>query len=249
MGDLTIDELARRSGTTSRNIRAYQERGLLPAPRLVGRVGYYAEGHLARLRHIGALLERGFTLASIRELFEAWERGYGLADVLGFEEALAAPWDIEASSLLSTDDLAAMFGDDTRALATAVRVGVIVPEGDGFRVPSPRLLDAARELVAAGYPLPALLHEADVLNRDLDRVAERWVDMFREHVWDEYVRRGMPADELQGLTAFLQRMRPVLSSIIAPLLAQAMERRVTDLTAEALRSTPPGERPRRPRAS
>lgn len=250
MEQLTIDELARRGGTTSRNIRAYQERGLLPAPRLVGRVGYYGEGHLARLRHINALLERGFTLASIRELFEAWERGYGLADVLGFEEALAAPWDIEASSQLSTEDLAVMFGDDTRALATAVRVGVIVPEGDGFRVPSPRLLDAAQELVAAGYPLRSLLAEADALTRDLDRVAQRWVDMFREHVWEEYVRRGMPAEELQSLTAFLQRMRPVLSSIIAPLLAQAMERRVTELTAETLGAKPPAaERPRRPRAS
>lgn len=249
MGELTIDELARRANTTSRNIRAYQERGLLPPPRLQGRVGYYGDGHLARLRHIADMLERGFTLASIRELFEAWERGYGLADVLGFEEALAAPWDHEDSSLLSLEELTAMFGLDLRALSHAVRIGLLVEEGDRFRVPSPRLLDAARELTAAGIPLRSMLAEADVLTADLDRVAQRWVAMFREHVWDDYVERGMPADELQAMTDFLKRMRPLLGTIIAPLLAQAMERRTADLAADAMGTAPPPKRKSRSRAS
>lgn len=249
MGDLTIDELARRAETTSRNIRAYQERGLLPSPRLVGRVGYYGDGHLARLRHIAALLERGFTLASIRELFEAWERGYGLADVLGFEEALAAPWDHEDSSLLTLEELTAMFGLDMRALAHAVRIGVLVGEGDRFRVPSPRLLGAARELTEAGIPLRNMLDEAEALTTDLDRVAQRWVALFRAHVWDDYVERGMPPEELQELTDFLQRMRPLLGSIIAPLLAQAMERRGKELAADTMGTAPPPKRKSRPRAS
>jgi DNA-binding transcriptional MerR regulator len=34
---MKIDELAQRAGTTSRNIRAYQERGLLPPVRVEGR--------------------------------------------------------------------------------------------------------------------------------------------------------------------------------------------------------------------
>ena len=37
--DMTIDELARRAGTTTRNVRSYQTRGILPPPRMVGRVG------------------------------------------------------------------------------------------------------------------------------------------------------------------------------------------------------------------
>lgn len=239
VGELTIDELARRAGTTSRNIRAYQERGLLPSPRLVGRVGYYGEGHLARLRHIADLLERGFSLTSIRELFDAWERGYGLADVLGFEEALAAPWEDEPAASLTVEQLTDMFGLDTRALAVAVRIGVLVAEGDRYRVPSPRLLGAARELVAAGYPVRALLGEAERLTADLDDVAERWVALFRAHVWEPHVRRGMPAEELQHMTEFLQRMRPLLGSIVAPLLAQAIERKVSALTAATFGAAPP----------
>ena len=249
VGELTIDELARRAGTTSRNIRAYQERGLLPPPRLVGRVGYYGEGHVARLRHIAELLERGFSLASIRQLFDAWERGYGLADVLGFEEALAAPWENEPSTVLDADELAAMFGADLRAMAQAVRMGVLVAEGDRFRVPSPRLLAAARQMVEVGYPIRSLLDEAGLLTRDLDEVAERWVALFREHMWDPHVRRGMPPEELQTMTEFLQRMRPLLGEIVAPLLAQAIERKVSKLTAATFGAAPPaGSQASRPPA-
>ena len=39
-GDLlTIDELAQRTGLTTRNIRAYQSRGLLPPPEVRVRTG------------------------------------------------------------------------------------------------------------------------------------------------------------------------------------------------------------------
>jgi DNA-binding transcriptional MerR regulator len=239
VAEWTIDELARQAGTTSRNIRAYQERGLVPPPRLAGRVGYYNEGHLARLRHIAQLLDRGFSLASIRELFEAWERGYGLADVLGFEEALAAPWDHEPSGLLSEEELTETFGGDPRQLAQAVRLGLLETEDDRYRVPSPRLLDAGRELVASGIPLSAILEEAQRLMTDLDGVAERWVDMFRDYLWSGYVARGMPVEELQSMTDFLRRIRPLLGSIVGPLLAQAMERQVAAITAETLGATPP----------
>src|SRR5438309_572599 len=44
-----IDELAREAGTTVRNVRAYQDRGLLPPPRRSGRVGLYTDARqLAR---------------------------------------------------------------------------------------------------------------------------------------------------------------------------------------------------------
>src|SRR3712207_2361123 len=90
MAGMTIDELARRAGTTSRNVRAYQERGLVPPPDRAGRVGVYGEGHLARLRLIASLLDRGFSLASIGELLRAWEAGHSVRDVLGLEAAATA---------------------------------------------------------------------------------------------------------------------------------------------------------------
>lgn len=86
--EYTIDELARRADTTVRSVRVYHERGLLPPPDVRGRVGYYNPIHLHRLQTIGRLLDRGMKLNGIRELLDAWDRGDGLAEVLGIEHAM-----------------------------------------------------------------------------------------------------------------------------------------------------------------
>jgi DNA-binding transcriptional MerR regulator len=84
---LTVDELARRAGLTTRTIRAHQTAGLLPPPRLRGRTGYYGEEHLRRLGAIARLRGRGYSLAAIADLLGAWDEGRTLAHVLGFEPA------------------------------------------------------------------------------------------------------------------------------------------------------------------
>ncbi|RYF34230.1 MAG: MerR family transcriptional regulator, partial [Comamonadaceae bacterium] len=80
-----IDDLAQASNVTVRNIRAYQERGLLHAPRREGRVAIFDDSHLSRLKIISSMLERGYTSGHITEMLGAWESGRDLADVLGLE--------------------------------------------------------------------------------------------------------------------------------------------------------------------
>ncbi|MDX3637975.1 MerR family transcriptional regulator [Streptomyces sp. MB09-02B] len=87
-----IDDLAHRSGATVRTIRAYQDRGLLPSPERRGRANVYSDAHLTRLRQIADLLDRGYTLASIKELLEAWDTGRGLGGVLGLAAEVEGPW-------------------------------------------------------------------------------------------------------------------------------------------------------------
>lgn len=233
--EMTIDELARRAGTTTRNVRAYRERGLLPPPRLVGRTTYYGQAHVARLRHIAQLLERGFSLASIKELFNAWESGYGLGEVLGFEEALDATWNEAPPAMLTRQQATAIFGGEAGAIDSAIKAGILSKAGaKGYQLHAPQLLDVGAELVAAGVPMRALLREAEQLNDDLDRIAQRWTAMFSEHVWAAYVKRGMPPGELQRLTDLLQRLRPLVGATVAPLLGEAIRRHSTDLTAAAL---------------
>lgn len=237
--EMTIDELARRAGVTSRNVRAYQERGLLPPPTVRGRVGFYGEGHLARLRHIGELSERGFSLSSIRQLFDAWERGWGLAEILGFEEALAAPWAEESNLVLTQEQLEETFRGGEAATQRAVELGLLAPDPEGgYRVPSPRLLQAGAALLEAGVPLEAMFQEAAALQEDMDRIAGRFVNLFLDHVWQPYVDRGMPPEELPAVTDALQRLRPVAGTAVSQWLAAAMGRRVTDVAAETLSRTP-----------
>src|SRR5438094_227623 len=60
-----VDELAARGGVTVDTVRFYQARGLLPPPEREGRVAWYTEDHLERLRRILDLKAKGFTLAVV----------------------------------------------------------------------------------------------------------------------------------------------------------------------------------------
>ena len=83
--DLTIDELAAASGTTTRRVRSLQTLGLLPHPELRGRTGLYGPEHVERLAAILQLQDRGFSLESLGVLFAALDDGRSLADVLGVD--------------------------------------------------------------------------------------------------------------------------------------------------------------------
>ncbi|HUQ62750.1 MAG TPA: MerR family transcriptional regulator [Acidimicrobiales bacterium] len=240
---MTVDELAREAGTTTRNVRAYQTRGLLPPPNVVGRVGYYDRAHLARLSYIDRLQQRGFSLAAIRDLLAAWDEGKSLTDVLGFEEALTAPWSDEEPRSFTRDELVELFpelaGDDTH-LRRAVEVGLLVEKGDCYEAPSPELVRVGAELVASGIPLPATIDEYEKMAADLRRIAERLVKMFEDNVWEPFVAAGFPPDRLPAVTAALQRVRPLASSAVVAELARAMERAVAASTARQTARFMPG---------
>jgi DNA-binding transcriptional MerR regulator len=98
-----VDELARRAGTTSRNVRAFQTAGLLPRPALRGRTGLYGTPHLDRLTAILRLQRAGFSLAAVGVLFDARERGLTLEQVLGMP-ADGAEADSPTDDLRAFDD-------------------------------------------------------------------------------------------------------------------------------------------------
>ncbi len=98
---LTVDELARAAGTTTRQVRALQTRGLLPHPDLVGRTGYYGVEHLDRLRAIQRLQADGFSLAALTTLMRARDARMTLDQVLG----------LRASPAPVSEDEPDLFGD------------------------------------------------------------------------------------------------------------------------------------------
>ncbi|HEY2205337.1 MAG TPA: MerR family transcriptional regulator [Pseudonocardia sp.] len=239
MVEYRIDELARAAGTTARNVRAYQERGLLPPPRRSGRVGLYAEAHLARLRLITSLHERGYTTAQIAELVEGWQQGRDLAEVLGLEQALNSPLTDEVPGYLPTAQVRAFLGvagDDAEALFDrAVTLGLLVPEGDRCLVPSPRLVSAVAELVALGFSVADLLSLHEAIAPAVDDVARRIVRAGSDRLLAEHGAAWLPEGEQLGeVTELLHRLRQLAMTSAQGLLAHAMQRHVADLMGDHL---------------
>ena len=65
---MTVAELARQTGVSVRNIRAYQTAGLMPPPVLHGRLGLYSGQHKSRLELIREMRHMGFGLEAIGDL-------------------------------------------------------------------------------------------------------------------------------------------------------------------------------------
>ena len=229
VSEYRIDDLARAAGTTVRNVRVYQDRGLLPPPRREGRTGVYGEPHLARLRLIAQLLDKGYTFAHIAEFIEAWQRGRNLTDLLGLEEVLTTPWSDELADYVTAEALVELFGADqlTEAnLATALEQELVVVEGDRYCVPSPRLLYAGSELVKAGIPLAVVLGLSEQLIRDMEASAARLVGVVADHL---VVPKAKSYDaSLAEIGELINRLKPLAQLAVDAHLARAMERQVRE---------------------
>jgi DNA-binding transcriptional MerR regulator len=237
MGEYRIDELARLAETTVRNVRVYQDRGLLAPPRRDGRVGIYTDAHLARLRLIGQLLGRGYTFANIGEMVAVWERGGDLADVLDLESAVGHPWSDEIPGHLTAGQLRESFGaqDTAENRARAVALGLLEPDGERYLVPSPRLLSAGAELVAAGMTLPAVLDLAERLRVHVDAAARDMAATVAGHVVAAHLGDGAPqGKDLAEAAAIIRRVRPLAQIVLDAMLAQAMARHVQEALGDHL---------------
>ncbi|MGW7542864.1 MerR family transcriptional regulator [Streptomyces sp. NPDC054770] len=245
-----IEDLAHHSRTTVRTIRAYQDKGLLPRPERHGRANLYSDVHLTRLHQITDLLARGYTLAAVKELLDAWDTGRGLAGVLGLVTEAEGPWTDEEPVRVSRADLDARFGGtpDDAAVAEAVALGVLEPvDGDpgSFLVPSPQELAVAVELYAAGVPLSAISEHLRELRTQVEHIAARFLEFTTEHVFGRYLedpghRTDAGAAEAASL---VRRLRPLARQTVDAELARAMR---LFATREVRRRLSAGERSKSP---
>ncbi|PJJ03251.1 MerR-like DNA binding protein [Streptomyces sp. 2333.5] len=241
-----IEDLAHLSGATVRTIRAYQDRGLLPRPERRGRANVYGEPHLTRLRQIAGLLDRGYTLASIKELLQAWDAGLDLGGVLGLVAEIDGPWTDEEPSRLSRAELDAAFGgtSDETAIAEAVALGVLerVPgRDDEFLVPSPQELAVAAELHSAGVPLRAISGHLREVRGQVEHIAARFLDFTTEHVFQPFLDHPPTEAEAAEAAALVRRLRPLAQQTIDAELARAMRTLATRYLRHHLSDARPAE--------
>ncbi|EDX24804.1 MULTISPECIES: MerR family transcriptional regulator [Streptomyces] len=213
------EELAEAAGIPVRTLRFYRERKLLPPPRREGRIAWYDDHHLARLRTIAALLERGHTLGGIAELTAAFENG---RDVSQLGELLGIGWSEETPVRLSPEALADHFEGEVTPenLAASLDLGYLATDGETIVHVSRRLLDVSSALVREGVPLAAVLETGRRVREHADALAGLFTELITAHIGDEAVAR----------------LRPLAKSVVEAELTMAMDR---------LRQPPPPEAPTR----
>ncbi len=207
-----MEELATAAGITVRTLRFYRERGLIPPPRREGRIAWYDEQHLARLRTIAALLERGHTLNGIADLTTAFESGRNVREVL----ALGSPTE-EEPVRLTPEELADHFAGEVTPenLAAALDLGYLVTDGEEIIHISRRLLDVSAALVREGIPLAEVLKAGARVREHADALAGLFTDLLRTHAAEDDLRR----------------LRPLAKSVVEAELSMALDRRLGPGTA------------------
>ena len=182
-----IEQLARSAGVAVDTIRFYQGKGLLEAPRREGRVTWYAESHLDRLRRIKELQQQGFTLTVIQRFLTG--------ELEPSDEALvAAVTRPPAPQTLTLPELAERSGVAEPLLASLQQAGLLVPVEGGEEALYPaddlEAIAAGMKLIAAGVPLGALLELGKDYSAAVDRTARQAVDLFDRHVRERIQAEG-----------------------------------------------------------
>jgi DNA-binding transcriptional MerR regulator len=232
---MTIDELARETGMTVRNIRAHQSRGLVPPPEVRGRTGYYGEDHLARIELIKELQADGFNLEAIRRLLEG--AGGSGAEVLNFSRALRAPFEDEQPEIIDMREMAERWGGraDPALIERAEKLGMMRRLGDGrIEILSPRLQRAGMELAELGVPAEVGLDVAAQVRTHARRVARVFIELFMDSVWKPFNRAGRPEEDWPKVRDALERLRPLASEALLAIFQQVMSEAVEEAAGREL---------------
>jgi DNA-binding transcriptional MerR regulator len=222
---LTIDELARETGLSVRNVRAHHTRGLLPPPEVRGRTGYYGPQHVERLQLIRRLQDEGLKLDGIKRLLD--ESGERLLALRRAAEELPEPAQvIAAGELLNRLDIGQ--GEDLSQLVkTATKLGIIVPLGDGnFEITSPALLAAAEEALRNGITLTHALGLIESVTRHSRAASKEFVKLFLDDLWKPFADAGLPEERWQELEQSVQYVRPLAAQALLAVFRRTLDEEI-----------------------
>jgi DNA-binding transcriptional MerR regulator len=231
---MTIDELAQRTGVSSRNIRYYQTRGLLPPPTVEGRTGYYRSEHVERLQLIQELQAEGLNLQAI-----GWLLGGATAvasdEVRQLKRAVLDGWTTDAPVERPLADVIDEIGEiDAATAQRSVDLELTAPaDGDGrINVLMPSVLAAGRELAAMGVPVSRQLDVLALMREHAAAIAAAYLQLFDEAVLAPWDARGRPAEEWPEIRAAVDRIRPLAGEALLAVFRQTMSAAVASRLAE-----------------
>jgi DNA-binding transcriptional MerR regulator len=227
---LTIDELAQRTGLTTRNIRAYQSRGLVPSPERRGRTGYYGPEHVERLELIKQLREDGFALDLIQR---AMEVAGGTHGGLSFIRALISQYDAPPETEPATYTLLELAEvwktTDFELIARSEETGLMHMREDGqVEIIDRGIAEVGQMLLKLGMSASEMLDVLAELRGKMRSIAEQFRDIFVTYVWEDFETAGMPEDRWEEVGRALEQLRPIADEVILSLYRKAIDSVITE---------------------
>ena len=188
---LSLKEAAERVGVTPATLRRWARAGVIPE---VDGTGSWTSAAVSHARIVARLRERGHGLDSIREASRQGRLAYGYIEAI-FDRSE------QAHSLQEAAELA----DLEPAMIERFWAGVGLPATELERITDDDIqaLHYLSAVIAAGFPLVALLQLLRVYGQALSQIADAEVRLFHLYVHEPLMRDGVPglqmAEEMEGL--------------------------------------------------
>ncbi|MHC3001763.1 MerR family transcriptional regulator [Gordonia metallireducens] len=232
MAEYRINDLAEASGVSVRNIRVYQDRGLLPPPTIRGRAGWYSDQHLVRLNLISRMLERGYTFATISELLHAAHHGMRVEQILRGSPKGGRFRNFKRAATITIAELKKTLNASDRSIALSQKLGLLAKDGTHYAIRNPELLEGAEVLVKAGVDLEFLLDRWVRVQDDLEDVAKSFVSIITDTYFDE----NLPDLGEQGVSKMadlIQTVRPMAHEIVETTFRRALDEQISQAIGRA----------------
>jgi adenylate cyclase len=187
--DLTVPGVAARIGVSPATLRRWVREDVVPLPN-----GRWTPAAVAQARLVARLRARGHPLAALRDAARSGRLAFGYMEDL-------FPTRDGGHSL---EDVARETGLEP-ALVQRVwsAMGASPTELDHVSEPDLQLLRYVASVLAAGFPLVALLQLVRVYGQAVQQIADAEVRLFHLYVHEPLIRDGVPglemAEEMEGL--------------------------------------------------
>ncbi len=204
---LTVDELAAAAGMTVRTVRYYAGLRLMPAPERRGRLAFYSDIHVARLKLVRALQDHGLSLTSIED-YLARLPADGDADELAVHRLALTTWSPQPPERVSRAELDERAGRplDTTALDVLLAIGVLERDGEQFAMQPG--FDAAVRVLELDISPAGVTAAGFAIKRHTEALAEELTDIFARQVIGPYrAQEQHSSEEAAAFQAAIVRLR------------------------------------------
>jgi len=216
--ELTVEQLAMRSGLPTSTIRMYQTKGLLHAPRRTGRTARYDRSHVQRLALVQRLQDRGFSLPAIAELIDARAQGATVADVLGLA---GGPDDWVPLHVRQLRTVLAARNVRPGLLRRASRLGLLTWR-KGRPYTRRWALDSGMRLCELDVPPNEVLDEYERLRDITDQVAANFVAVFERRISLRLDADNTTPDQLGVVRAMLEELAGIAEGVVVGALRESI---------------------------